>query len=46
MLNVASVPQSYSGERLRIAPVRTFILTWGAIVAGAEELYANTQELF
>ena len=46
MLSVASVPQSYPGERLRIAPVKTFALTDAAIVAAAEKLYADEADLF
>src|SRR5690606_18598027 len=46
MLSVASVPQSYPGRRLRIAPVKTLALTDAAIVAGAEKLYADVREIF
>ena len=46
MLSVASVPQSYSGERLRIAPVSAFASTGETIGAPAEKLYAIMSNLF
>lgn len=46
MLSVASVPQSYSGGRLRIAPVKTFALTDGGIVAVKGKLYAQRRIYF
>jgi len=46
LLSAASVPRSYSGERLRIAPVLAFASTEAAIGAGPDYLYAILQENF
>ncbi len=46
MLSVASVPQSYPGERLRIAPAETFVPTGKVSSRAADALIQKRKNYF